>query len=300
VNRRLPLLVVLIFALPHCSGELPAEPDADYLDAIAIYRSEREARLRAEEGWLSLIGLYWLQEGPNSFGSDPTNAIVLPADAAPPHAGSLDYDGEQVRLIPHAAAELSIEGAPAGERVLRDDGGGKPEVIALDRLRFYVIRRGDRHAVRIKDPQSPARSSFKGLDFFPVDPAYRVEARLRRYESPSPREIPTVVGTATEMLAPGLLEFELNAIALTLEPYIGKPEDTSLFLIFKDGTSGKETYGAGRFLSATLEDDRALLDFNKAYNPPCAFTPFATCPLPPPQNRLDVAIRAGERAPAEH
>jgi uncharacterized protein (DUF1684 family) len=299
LNRRLPVLLLLC-ALLHCGGEPPAQTDADYLDTMATYRSEREERLRAEEGWLSLIGLHWLREGPNSFGSDPTNAIVLPADAAPLHAGNLGYDGEQVRLIPHPAAELSIDGAPAGERVLRDDRDGKPDTIALGRLRFYVIQRGGRHAVRIKDPGSPARSSFEGLDFFPVDPAYRVEARLRRYESPSPRQIPTVVGTATEMLAPGVLEFELNGAALTLEPYIRNPEDTSLFLIFRDHTSGEETYGAGRFLSATLIGDSAVLDFNKAYNPPCAFTPFATCPLPPRQNRLDAAIRAGERAPTGH
>jgi len=167
--------------------------------------------------------------------------------------------------------------------------------VTLGRLRILVIERGGRPAVRVKDPEHPARERFSGIDYYPIRPEFRVRARLRPFDEPKPIEVATVVDIGARFLVPGRLEFELDGIALSLEPLISEPSDTELFIIFKDSTSGEETYGAGRYLYATLEGRDAVVDFNKAYNPPCVFTAFATCPLPPPQNRLDVPIRAGER-----
>jgi uncharacterized protein (DUF1684 family) len=279
-----------------CGTEGPGTDQEGYEAEIARYRAERETRLRAEDGWLSLAGLFWLERGVNRIGSNPVCEVRLPADAAPPAVGELLYDGTRARLVPRPEAALLVNGERTEERTLLDDAEGEPDVVELGRLRFYVIRRGERSAVRVKDPENEARRAFRGLDFFPVDPAYRVVGRLRRFETPRPVTVPTVVGTAVEMLAPGRVEFSLGGRDLSLLPLMEEPGETELFVIFRDGTSGDESYGAGRFLSARLDGERVTLDFNKAYNPPCAFTPFATCPLPPPENRFAVKIRAGEKA----
>jgi len=294
IRFRAASILVIAVALG-CAGDRPTEPAPGYVEKIEAFRAQREERLRSETGWLSLVGLFWLEQGPNPFGGDPTGAITLPPDAAPPRAGSFVLEGAVVRLVPEPGVEILIDGEPAGERVLHDDSAGSPDLLHLGRLRLHVIERGGRRAVRVRDPESPARSGFPGLEFFPIDPSYRVEGRFRSYAQPEQRQIATVVGTTTEMLAPGIVEFELNGVRLSLEPFVDEAGQTDLFIIFKDRTSGGETYGAGRFLSAALEGERVVLDFNKAYSPPCAFTSFATCPLPPARNRLDAAIRAGER-----
>lgn len=291
--RLAPLLLAL--AWTGCAADRSADAAPGYVEEIESFRAEREQRLRAEDGWLSLAGLFWLEQGANPFGSDPAGSIPLPPDAAPPRAGSFVLEGEAVRLVPEPGVEILHDGQRAGERILRDDGSGAPDVLHLGRLRMHVLVRGGRRAVRVKDPQSAARREFRGLEFFAIDPAYRVEGRLRPYAAPEPREIATIVGTTETMLAPGVVEFELDGVALSLEPFVDEAGQRDLFIIFRDRTSGAETYGAGRFLSAVLEGERVVLDFNKAYNPPCAFTPFATCPLPPARNRLDLEIRAGEK-----
>jgi uncharacterized protein (DUF1684 family) len=288
-------LAALVLAA--CTGDSRQGPGPDYAAEIERQRAERVERLRAPDGWLSLVGLHWLGEGHNRFGSAEENEIILTGDdRTPPLAGTLVYEAGRVRILPDESAEIRIGGEPIeGARVLRDDSAAAPDVVELGRLRFHVIARGGRHALRIKDPESPTRLEFRGIEFFPVDPAYRVEARLRTYDSPQPREVATVTGTTARMFAPGTLEFEILDRTFSLEPFVGEPGETDLFLMFKDRTSGRETYGAGRYLSATLEGERAVLDFNQAYNPPCAFSKFATCPLPPGENRLDVEIRAGEK-----
>jgi len=290
------LVVACVLAL----GLALSAADPVYVEEIEKYRRDREERLRAPDGWLTLIGLFWLEEGPNRFGSDSDLPIALPADAAPSHAGTLFRDGKAVRLVAGAEAEITLDGERVGERTLRDDGQGKPDVLKLGRLSMYVIRRGDRAALRVKDPESPTRREFEGIDFYPVDPAYRVRARFETYDPPRPVDIPTAAGTTAEMLIPGKLVFSLGGASLSLEPLVGEPEETELFLIFKDETSGSETYGAGRYLYATLADGFAVVDFNKAYNPPCAFSRYATCPLPPRSNRLGVSIRAGEKRYGDH
>jgi len=173
--------------------------------------------------------------------------------------------------------------------------------VRVGRLTFYVISRGDRLGVRVKDPEGPARTGFTGLEHFPVDPRFRVRARLEAYPEPREVEIPTAVGTEETMLAPGRLHFELGGRQLSLAPFVESAEDDRYFIVFSDATSGETTYGAGRFLSADAARDGATtLDFNRAYSPPCAFTPHATCPLPPSGNRLQVAVTAGEMHRGHH
>lgn len=296
VSRR--LLVLLVSTVLVVAAAVAS--DDPYVDEIRKYRESRVERLEAPEGWLSLIGLFWLDEGANGFGSASDQAIVLPEGAALAVAGTLRLEGNEVRLVAGKGVTITIEGDPVRDRVLQDDQQGKPDVLRLGRLSMHVIRRGDRFALRVKDPEAETRREFHGIDYFPVAPAYRVEARLERFDEPKKVQIPTVAGTTSEMLVPGKLVFELDGTSFALEPLVGTAGATELFLIFRDETSGAETYGAGRYLYATLEDGRAVVDFNKAYNPPCAFTPYATCPLPPRSNRLPVAIHAGEKRYGDH
>jgi len=288
-----PVLLVLAAA---CSKPVPPV-DPAYVAEIESWRSDRIARLTADDGWLTLVGLEWLEPGANPFGGDASFPVVLPGESVPPKVGVLEVgDDGTVTVTAEPGSGLELDGRPVDHATLATDADGKPDVLRLGRLAMYVIRRGDRFALRIKDPDAATRREFKGLQYFPIDPGFRVTARLEPYPEPREVAVPTVVGIDEEMLAPGRLRFTLGGRDLSLEPLISAPDDRDLFIIFRDTTSGETTYGAGRFLSAELQPDgTAVLDFNRAYNPPCAFTPYATCPLPPDGNDLDVAITAGER-----
>jgi hypothetical protein len=285
-----------LITLASCGGNAP-EADPAYVAEVEAAWAEREARLTADDGWLTLTGLYWLEPGPNTVGSSPDAAVLLPEGAAPGHVGVLELSEDgRVRLKPSPEGELTVNGDPAEERELASDATGAPDQLRTGRVLFYLIARGDRIGVRVKDPEAPARHRFEGLDHFPVDPTFWINATLDLYSEPKEVAIPTVIGEQSMMLAPGLLRFEIDGEAVSLEPYISTPDDRNLFLVFRDATSGDATYGAGRFLDAELVagSNQVVLDFNLATNPPCAFTPFATCPLPTPENTLFVAIEAGE------
>ncbi len=295
--------LVLALALAACSAPPSEVPNIDpqYVAAIAEFRAEREQRLRSPDGWLTLSGLHWLRPGENAIGNDPDAAVPLLAEGLPADVGTLVLEGEQVTLRVAAGSRVELDGEPVTERVLRDDSAEEgPDVLVAGRLRFQVIRRGERVGVRVKDPEHPRLASFRGLDHFPLNPAFRVAATLEPFEAPREIEIGNVVGTTSTMLVPGVVRFSLAGRELTLQPLVTEPGDAELWFIFKDATSGKESYGF-RYLTADLaEGGRVDLDFNRAYNPPCAFSPHATCPLPPRQNQLDLRVEAGERAFAEH
>ncbi|MDE3246019.1 MAG: DUF1684 domain-containing protein [Acidobacteriota bacterium] len=272
-----------------------------FLRELEQWRKTRDANLRRENGWLTLVGLDWLSEGENSFGSDPSNAVPLPGGKAPAKAGVLLLDHGIVRVKAAPEANLTLNGKPVSEQVLKSDAEGAPDILSLGHLSFYVIKRGDRFGIRVKDSESPVRLNFKGIASFPADHAYQVVADFVPYATPKEVHIPTVLGTEDIMLAPGFVRFKLLGKVLTLEPVIEDPKAPELFFIFRDKTSGKTTYPAGRFLYAAMpKDGKVVLDFNRSYNPPCAFTPFATCPLPPPQNRLPIAVKAGEKTYGHH
>lgn len=272
-----------------------------FLKDLEQWRKTRDANLRRETGWLTLVGLDWLSEGENPFGSDPSNAVTLPKGKAPAKAGVLLLDHGSVRVKAIPEVNLSLNGKPVSEQALKSDADGSPDILSLGGLSFYVIKRGDRFGIRVKDSQSPVRLNFKGIASFPADPAYQVTADFVPYATPKEVHIPTVLGTEDIMQAPGYVRFKLFGKDMTLEPVIEDPKAPELFFIFRDKTSGKTTYPAGRFLYAAMpKDGKVVLDFNRSYNPPCAFTPFATCPLPPPQNRLTIAVKAGEKTYGHH
>jgi len=293
--NRLPNLALSLL-LPLTA--LAQEPHRESVDA---WHANRMTRLKSEDGWLSLIGLDWLNPGENTLGSAPGSTVLLPVGTAPAKAGLLILEGTSVRLQPLPGSGLLLNGKPASEAVLKADTEGRPDVLQAGRVKFHIIRRGTRFGVRLKDPETPARKAFKGVPRYPVDPAWRVVADFVAYPSPQVRDIPTVLGTTEPMSAPGLLKFRLGGQEVTLEPMVEDPEHPELFLIFKDATSAHGTYPAGRFLYADMpKDGKVILDFNRAINPPCAFTLFATCPLPPKQNQLSVPVTAGDKDPGLH
>ncbi len=297
------VLAVAATGVAGCARRPPAV-DPAYRAEIEAWRAERLARLTAADGWLTLTGLFWLRPGANRFGSDPGNEVVLPAGRAPGVAGTLELRSDATVVVhPAAGAALTIDGAPAAERALASDRQGRPDLLRLGSLTFYVIDRAGKLGVRVKDAESPARVRFKGIEHFPVDPAFRVRATFEPYPSPREVRVATVQGPTQTMTAPGLVRFTLGGRPLALEPFLESPTDTTFFFVFKDATSARETYGAGRFLDAAAPPRgtrELVLDFNEAYTPPCGFTPFATCPLPPPENVLPVGITAGEKYHGAH
>jgi uncharacterized protein (DUF1684 family) len=280
-----------------------ASDETAWQSELASWRAQRAANLQAPEGWLSLIGLEWLREGDNSFGSGSDNRIQISAKV-PAHLGAVRLEKGALRLLPPAGGfpkELLVDGHPSTERPLAADDSEAPTKLTIGTLTMILIHRDDRFALRIKDLQAPTRLAFHGLRWYPANPAYRIHGRWIPYNPPKVLDIPTVLGTTTHLPAPGAVEFTLDGQTLRLEPVLEDPKSTELFFIMRDPTSKTTTYGAGRFLYTSLPDHGVAepgelwLDFNRLVNPPCAFTAYATCPLPPPQNRLSIAIPAGEQ-----
>lgn len=267
-------------------------PDDAYRSEIEQWRARREASLKSDDGWLTVAGLFWLRHGINTVGTDAGNDIVLPAGSAPAKVGTFDMHDGIVSFEAAAGANVSVNGNPSTASTLKPDSAGAPDVVRLNDLTMFVIQRGDRYGIRLKDKNSEMRKKFTGLRFFPVKEEYRVRAKFVPYNPPKTIPVPNILGQVEETACPGYVEFSLNGQQLRLDPVT---EDNTLFFIFKDLTSGKETYPPGRFLNTEMpKNGEVILDFNKAYNPPCAFTPYATCPLPPEQNKLPIAVEAGE------
>ncbi len=264
-----------------------------YQAEIQRWQRQRETALKADDGWLAVAGLFWLKEGRNSVGAGRTNDIVLPKGSAPETVGVFELRKGATTFCPAPSAALTLNDRPlSGCPLLRTDSAGSPDILHLNDLTLYVIQRGHRFGIRLKDKNSEMRKAFTGLKYFPVREQYRVKARFVPYNPPKEIAVPNILGEVEMELSPGYVEFTLDGQRCRLEPIT---EGDSLFFIFKDLTSGKETYPSGRFLFTEMpKDGEVILDFNKAVNPPCAFTPYATCPLPPKQNHLPMGIAAGE------
>jgi uncharacterized protein (DUF1684 family) len=290
------LLAPALLAAPPAAGVA----SSDYAREIEAWRAKREAGLRAPDGWLSVVGLHWLREGRSTVGSEGNSDIRLPLPA-PPRVGTLELvDGKPIMRVAPGVTVKSGDNAVT-EVLLHSDKDGKADVLTVGPVSMYVIERGGRLALRVKDAESPRRRAFRGLGWYPVREDYRIRARFVPYEPPKQVPIANVVGTVEPMPSPGYVSFTLEGKPVTLDPVLESPDAKELFFIFRDTTAGKDTYPAGRFLYADLpKDGEVVLDFNKAYSPPCAFTSFATCPLPPRQNRLAVRIEAGEKKPQAH
>ena len=265
--------------------------DASYRASIEQWRAKEAAELKADDGWLTVAGLFWLKEGSNRAGSNPANEIALPR--GPAELGTFEFHGGKTTFRAAAGVAVKLNGQPAGQVLpLKSDAEGKPDRIQFEAFTMFVIHRGARYAIRFKDNESESRKQFTGMRWFPVNESYRVTAKFVPYQPPKMLAIPNILGETEHEASPGYAAFMLNGQALRLDPVV---EDDQLFFIFHDLTGGKETYPAGRFLYTSLpKNGEVLLDFNQAQNPPCAFTPYATCPLPPKQNRLPVRIEAGE------
>jgi uncharacterized protein (DUF1684 family) len=280
-----------------------ADTASQWKTDLFAWRTHREQRLSAPDGWLTLVGLEWLKPGPNSVGSAADNRIRLPA-SAPAHLGIIETKGSEITLEPPAGgfpSEVKVDGAAAHAGRLANDAAPKPTVVSAGTISFYVIHRGDRDALRIKDSQAATRVNFHGLHWYDPDSHYVVQANWIPYNPPHQLNVPSIIGVTDTMPAPGVAEFTLDGQTLRLEPVLEDPDAKELFFILRDTTSRSTSYGAARFLYTDFPDrglaqpGHLTLDFNHLQNPPCAYTPYATCPLPPEQNRLAIALPVGEK-----
>jgi len=270
---------------------LPVD-QTSYQAEIDKWREQREEALKAEDGWLTVAGLYWLKEGANTVGSNRDNNFVLPEASAPPKVGTFEFHGGKTAFLAAPGVAVTVNGQSTISATLNPDSTRSPDILCVGDLTMFVIQRGSRFGIRLKDKNSQKLREFKGTHWFPVKEEYRVAGKFVPYDPPKKIAIPNILGDVEQDLCRGYVEFMLRGQPFRLEPV---SEEDSLFFIFKDQTAGKETYPSGRFLYTSLpKNGVVVLDFNQAINPPCAFTPYATCPLPPPQNHLPVRIEAGE------
>lgn len=303
-----PMLVVCL-ALAACGDDAAEAENARQAAAAAnafaaeqqAWREERRASLLKPDGWSSLIGLHWIEPGSHYVGSDADNGIRI--EIGPEHLGLLHRKGDVMRFVPESNVAVSLDGKPlTGATTLKvDTDQGGPSTIGFDEGNGIatVIKRGDRYALRVKHANAPTRVHFGKLEYWPGGRDWKVDGKFVPHPAGKTIPIVNIIGTTDEVPNPGAVEFQRDGKTFRLEAL--DEGDGELFLIYADRTSGHGSYGAGRYLYAPLPDaqGRVTLDFNRGYNPPCAFTAFATCPLPPPENRLDLAIAAGEKAYAK-
>jgi uncharacterized protein len=268
-------MVRALFGIAMLAGILAAE---SYTDSIRAWQEQRDASLRSQNGWLTLAGLFWLKRGENTIGSADSNDFVLPKDA-PAQLGRLRLESDQVTFV-----------KPDGSTQALSYSDENPSAVQAGSISFFVIKRGDRIGIRVKDSASPVLKSFEGMKYFPVNPAFHFQAKL----IPDAKKIPilNILGQTELEDSPGVVEFTYRGEKYHLRPIY---EGDTLFFLFKDPTNKTQTYQAGRMLNTPLPANGNVdLDFNKSYNPPCTFTPYATCPLPPQENALPFPVEAGE------
>jgi hypothetical protein len=302
--RTLILAVLLTPVLAFAGDASSAPRDSAYVNSIAQWRAASEAALKADDGWLTVVGLTWLRPGESRVGSNPANEVVLPK-STPGLVGTLRLANGKVtfkpasRLAPNA---VTINNQPAREMELHPDVDPMYTRVTVGHVKFFIIKRnddsGDKFGVRIKDNDSAARREFTGKKWFPVDPGWRVNARYVPFDKPRQLTFNTVAGVKETDESPGYVQFQRNGKDYRMDAVV---DENQLWFIMRDATSGKSTYAAARFLYTEMprnglkQAGPVTIDFNKAENPPCVFTPYATCPLPPPQNRLTLAVTAGEQ-----
>ena len=284
-----------MFALVVCFGSADV---SSYQKSVEQWRQAYEAKLRGDDGWLTVSGLFWLHEGENRFGSAPGNDVVLAFPAMPANAGRFDLHSGKTIVHVNSGVPIAVGGKPVGGKPvesmeLRPDS--KQDRLVIGDLTFFVHASAGRFGIRLKDKNSQLRKDFKGLHWYPVNDAYRFTARFVPYPEPRKVEIETTLGDREKLDIVGYVTFSLGGKEYRLDAE--KDDNTGgLFIVFRDLTSRTETYQAARFLDTDWPKDGAVeVDFNKAYNPPCAYNPYTTCPLPSPGNRLPIEIPAGEK-----
>ena len=273
----------------------PAVPALAYRAEIEKFREAREAALKTDTGWLTIAGLFFLTKPETSFGSDPANDIVLPA-GAPAHAGTFALHDGKVAVTAASGVGFVLNGQTVTNASLKSDAIGSPDRIGLQDLTLWVHESGDRLAIRLRDKNNHLRKEFTGLSWYPINEAYRVGGEFVPYDTPKTVQIPNIVGDLDPMVSLGLATLSIDGRRMQMVAIADPDHDKELWFIFRDLTSGKDTDPAARFLYAPLPvNGKLVLDFNRAQNPPCAYNAFATCPLPPQENRLGVRIEAGEK-----
>jgi len=298
-SKIIVLIVSILLISLSCSDKEP-EPKGtpEYIEEIEQWHQKRIERLKDENGWLTLVGLYWLKEGDNIFGSDKNNDIVFPENA-PQNIGKITLKNSVITLIVNKEVIVTNEDKSIKEIKLENDLSGNPTILDLGSFRWYIIKRGDRYGIRLRDISAPLKNKFDGIERFPVNEDWKITASFEVYEPPKVISLPTQIGTVEEEPSPGAVVFNKDGETFRIDAV-----DTGkrLWLIFADETSGKETYGAGRYLYIDKPDStgKTVVDFNLVYNPPCVFTKYATCSFPPKQNFLKLRITAGEKMWEEH
>ncbi|MFT4154078.1 DUF1684 domain-containing protein [Parafilimonas sp.] len=290
--------IPVMFIVVAFSAQAHAQTGNAYTNEIDNWHKQREENLKNENGWLNLVGLIWLQQGKQSFGDGDDVQIKFPAGTITHHAGFFELKNYTVTLYADDSTNILVNGNPVKQAIIFSPDSLKPINCSYGTLRWTIIKRDDKIGIRLRDVNSELVKNFKGIERFAVDSAYKVKAWLKKPET-SFISITNILGQTNKEETAGKLVFTLQGKEYSLDAL---QEGKALFIVFADATSGKETYPSGRFLTASLPgaDGSTILDFNKAYNPPCAFTPYATCPLPPEQNRLKVAIPAGEKNYKRH
>lgn len=292
--RQLPL-VVFVLVVAGCATQPPAP--ADWGD----WQARRNESVGGTNGWTTLIGLHWLQDGNNSAGSAGTNQIVLQSDRVPAFIGTFTRNANSVNFTAAPITDVRVQGEKVSRIELKTDDQPDPTKLQIGVVSIVAIQRGDRLGLRVRDPEAAARREFKGLQWFPYNPTWRLKGRFVPFAVPKKLRVPDVTGATQEFVSPGVITFSAQGSEHRLT-VAEEPGEADYFVMFHDETSGVSTYPAGRFLEVSKPDaaGQVTIDFNRAYTPPCGFTAFATCPIPPPQNWLKLAVKAGELKPSGH
>jgi uncharacterized protein len=292
--KNLMILITFLsgFIFSSCSRGVQEMSQEEYVRHIEEWDNQRLQRLKAPDGWINLAGLHWLNEGENRMGSLPQNDIVLPR--GPANMGNMKLEGNRVIFNPEPGAGVVAEGKPVEESITIFDEKGNTVLLKTGSLGMNIIRRGERFGIRLRDYEHPRLEEFQKIDRYPADRNWIVRAAFIETDDEMTIRVPDVLGGISEEQVPGVLEFIIDGETFRLFPTGSR---NRLFIIFADETSGMETYGGGRFIYADGPDRKGYvyIDFNKAYNPPCAISQYTTCPLPPRENILPVKITAGEK-----
>jgi len=294
----LTILTIALLKYACKNEDLIQKGSQEYISEVEQWHQKRISRLKEETGWLNLAGLFWLKEGENKFGSAKDNNIIFPS--GPEHIGSFFLQDSLVTIKVIPGVEVLHNGTPVSERIMKDDYSDSTTFLQAGSLKWNIIKRTKGFAVRLRDLNSALVKNFKGIETFPINEDWRIEANFESYNPPKKIMIPDIVGTVDEEISPGAAVFVIDGETFSMDAL--DAGGNRIWFIFADETSGEETYGAGRFLYTDKPDSNGIviLDFNKAYNPPCVFTKYATCPLPPKDNYLKLRITAGEKMWGEH
>lgn len=287
-------VIALFLILSACKEPFKEKGSPKYLSEVNSWHKKRIENLKKENGWLNLVGLFWLKDGENSFGSAESNDIVFPKGKCPDVLGKFILKDSVVTIIANDEIKILCDKQSITKKELTIDSQGEPSVLEYGSLRWFVIKRGNKYGIRLRDLETDLVKNFGGVKTFPINSDWKLEALFKYYKPAKTIAVPNVLGAIEEEKSPGALYFNKDNIEYKLDVLDG---GDSYFIVFADETSGDETYGGGRFVSVPKADStgKTYIDFNKAYNPPCAFTKYATCPMPPKQNYLKIKIYAGEK-----